>query len=97
MYEGSITLMATNWEGIGSKSYTLPGIEGGELTISETDDRLAIRVSITVKPGTLSVLLTAAQFHALCHTDSSYDGLQVREREAAAASESELPVSLAGL
>ena len=57
--------MATNWEGIGSKSYTLPGIEGGELTISETDDRLAIRVSITVKPGTLSVLLTAAQFHAL--------------------------------
>lgn len=73
-----------NWEGIRNKSFTLPGVDGGELTLSETSGRTAIAVSIRCDAGgsemtTCSVELTKRQFDALCNMNSAYDGLEVRE------------------
>jgi hypothetical protein len=76
----------TNWRGIRNKSFTLPGVAGGELVISETTDRDAIEITVRRNgvpnlPDELSVRLNAAQFEALCRMDSSYDGLQVEKPE----------------
>src|SRR5215831_12782514 len=79
--------MPTNWEGIRCKSYSLAGIDGGELVISETIDRLAIEVTVQ-HPGmpnmkdSLMVRLTAKQFEALCNMNSHYDGLEVKGPQA---------------
>lgn len=75
--------MATKWEGIRCKSYSLPG-EGGELVISETIDRLAIEVSVRQKEPlevSLSVRLNKEQFEALCNMNSAYDGLEITKSE----------------
>lgn len=65
------------------KSYTIYA-DGGSLTLSETDDRLAIEVTISRPTDTLVaerriVSLTRAQFKALCDMGSSYDGLAVED------------------
>jgi len=81
--------MASEMKGIRCKCYTLPGMSGGELIISETIDRQSIAVSIRVRGEALdditqrknnwshTVHLTGEQFAALCRMDSLYDGLEV--------------------
>lgn len=73
--------MPTKYEGIRCKSYTLPGIDGGELEISETIDRLSIEVTVrgVLNADSLSVRLSAEQFEALCYMGSLYDGLEVKK------------------
>jgi len=71
--------MAKNLEGICCKSYTLRGINGGEITISETPDRRSIKITALGTNCIAATLhITAEQFTALCGFDSSYDGLQVK-------------------
>lgn len=73
--------MATKWQGIRNKSFTLPG-EGGDLIVSETIDRLAIEITVRLGSSSRSsVRLSAEQFEALCGMSSVYDGLEVRKRE----------------
>lgn len=70
-----------------TKSFTLMGVDGNHLTLSETLDREAIVVSIQQnddKGRIATMRLNAAQFELLCSMDSSYDGLTVKtavERE----------------
>lgn len=76
--------MATEWEGIRCKSFTLPGVNGGEVVISETIDRQAIEISVRQNgpphiADALTVRLTAEQFDALCGMNSAYDGLEVKK------------------
>jgi hypothetical protein len=95
----------SKWEGIRNKSYALPGIDGGELILSETIDRHAIEV--TVRAGlrtergaslttleSLTVRLNKAQFQALCGMDSLYDGLEVIERGPEELTQDEVPAEV---
>ena len=60
------------------KSYTIhAGLS--ELTVSETPERLAIKVTVTVDGIAKSVELTRLQFRTLCEMNSSYDGLEVED------------------
>ena len=60
------------------KAYTIHA-RGGELTLSETPDRLAIKVTVTVDDIAKSVELTRLEFKTLCEMNSSYDGLEVED------------------
>jgi hypothetical protein len=69
--------------GVGCKSYALPGIDGGELVVSEVIDRSSIEITLRQSGNrnltdSLSVRLNAAQFAAICNLGSAYDGLEVR-------------------
>ena len=67
-------------QGIRCKSYTLPGIDGGEITIAETIDRQSIRVTAIGKIlESVTLFITAEQFEALCDFGSLYDGLEVKK------------------
>lgn len=73
--------MNSKFQNVGCcKSYTLSGIDGGELSISETVDRLAIEIRIrphaTAQGETIR--LHKDQFDALCGMNSAYDGLEVQ-------------------
>jgi hypothetical protein len=74
--------MASKWEGIRCKSFTFPGINGAELVIAETIDRLSIEVTVKQAGApnitdSLIVRLNAEQFKSLCGLDSYSDGLEV--------------------
>jgi len=62
-----------------SKAYTVPGIDGGEITFSETIGRDRIKITAT-RPNCVPTVLfiTAEQFEAICGFDSAYDGLEVK-------------------
>lgn len=65
------------------KAFTLRGVDGNYLTLSETEERDAIVVYIReigpVARPEARVLLNAEQFEALCSMNSRYDGLKVEE------------------
>jgi len=74
--------VSKNLEGISCKAYTLPGINGGEITIAETLKRDAIQiVAIGTNSVAVSLRITAEQFEALCGFNSRYDGLTVNPSE----------------
>jgi hypothetical protein len=66
-----------------TKAYTISGIDGNHLTLSETPDRLTILVSIQQNDerGRLAVHLDKGQFEELTSLNG-YLGLEVREPEA---------------
>ena len=71
--------MSKNMEGVRNKSYTLPGINGGELTLGETINRQSIKVVAKDSDNRIiSLLITKEQLEALCATNSVYDGLECR-------------------
>ena len=69
-----------NMEGIRCKAFTLPGIDGGEISFSETMDRQSILITAREKgDATCRLHITAAQFEAMCSFDSTFDGLEVKK------------------
>jgi len=86
--------MKNSKEGISCKAFTLPGIDGGEITFSETMDRLSILITATGKDGLICRLhIAAEQFAAMCDFDSHYDGLTVRQSAPAEVIDADFPIA----
>ncbi len=62
------------------KSFTLAGVDGNHLTLSETMERTEIVVSIQQNDENgriATVRLNADQFELLCSMNSTYSGLEI--------------------
>jgi hypothetical protein len=73
------------------KSFTLTGVDGSHVTLSETPEREEIVLSVVTYCSSgaqrATARLNAEQFETLCRMDSSYGGLEVRTTQLSVPSE----------